>query len=146
MRSPPGRIWSLPSVYLTVNVINKDKADQSDEQFFSISWLIFRYVWTPRLLPGHGRLHLGSNGLQGRTGVSLDYRFVLELMPMMWDLTGYKKVNQVSDQTLLNVLMLIMFTCHVWLLTGCEAKQVPHYTYCLPSLAAWLFLRNNDAM
>ena len=47
-------------------------------------------------------------------------------MLMMLDITGYKKANQVSDQTLLNVLMLIMFTCLVWLLTGCEAKQVPH--------------------
>ena len=64
---------------------------------------------------------------------------------MMLDLTGYKKAKQVSDQTLLNVLMLIMFTCLVWLLTGCEAKQVPHYTYCLPSLAALLFLRNDEA-
>ena len=64
---------------------------------------------------------------------------------MMWDLTGYKKANQVSDQALLNVLMLIMFTCLVWLLTGCEAKQVPHYAYCLPPLAALLFLGNDDA-
>ena len=64
---------------------------------------------------------------------------------MMLDPTGYKEANQVSDQTLLNILMLIMFTCLVWLLTGCEAKQVPHYTYCLPSLAALLFLRNDDA-
>ena len=63
---------------------------------------------------------------------------------MMWDLTGYK-AKQVSDQTLLNVLMLIMLTCLVWLLTGCEAKQVPHYTYCLSSLAALLFLGNDDA-
>ena len=53
---------------------------------------------------------------------------------MMWDLTG-NKAKQVSDQTLLNVLMLIMLTCLVWLLTGCEAKQVPHYAYCLSSLA-----------
>ena len=104
----------------------------------------FRNVWTSRLLSGHGRLHLGPHRLQGGTGVFLDYRFVLELMPMMWDLTG-NKAKQVSDQTLLNVLMLIMLTCLVWLLTGCEAKQVPHYTYCLPSLAALLFLRNDDA-
>ena len=53
---------------------------------------------------------------------------------MMLDPTGYKEANQVSDQTLLNILMLIMFTCLVWLLTGCEAKQVPHYTNCLRHL------------
>ena len=63
---------------------------------------------------------------------------------MTLDLTGYK-AKQVSDQTLLNILMLIMFTCLVWLLTGCEAKQVPHYTYCLPLLAALLSLRIDDA-
>ena len=64
---------------------------------------------------------------------------------MMWDLTG-NKAKQVSDQTLLNVLMLIMLTCLVWVLAGCEAKQVPHYAYCLPSLAALLFARNDDIL
>ena len=80
--------------------------------------------------------------------MSLNYRFVLELMPMMLGLTGYKKAKQVSDQTLLNVLMLIMLTCLVWVLTGCEAKQVPHYAYCLSSLAlaALLFARNDDIL
>ena len=62
---------------------------------------------------------------------------------MLMNPTG-NKAKQVSDQTL-NVLMLIMLTCLVWLLTGCEAKQVPHYTYCLSSLAALLFLGNDDA-
>ena len=72
MWSPPGRIWSLPSVYLTTNVINKDKADQSEKHLSSNSLLIFRNVWTSRLLPGHGRLHLGPHRLQGRTGAFLD--------------------------------------------------------------------------